>query len=76
MIFIQKKQEENIYSVLRKSLIFASLIAGVYFIIRSFTNPAVTGAVVGTQLVDPYILLGVALFLFSLALTHFWHGNN
>ena len=75
MIHIKQRQEENIYSMLRKSLIFASLIAGVYFIIRSFTSPAVTGAVVGTQLVDPYILLGVALFLFSLALTHFWHSD-
>ena len=64
-------QEENLFSILRKSLILASLIAGVYFVIQSFIKPAVTGAILGTSLADPYIVLSVALFLFSLALTHF-----
>jgi len=63
--------EENLFSILRKSLILASLIAGVYFIIQSFIRPSVTGAILGTSLIDPYIVLAVALFLFSLALTHF-----
>ncbi|MFH1592445.1 MAG: hypothetical protein ABIB47_03710 [Candidatus Woesearchaeota archaeon] len=70
-----KLQEETIFSILRRSLIFASLIGGVYFVIKSFTTPSVTGAVVGTSIIDPYIALGVAFLLLALAITHFWHSE-
>ena len=62
----------NLLGVLRKSLIFASLISGTLFIIKAFSEPAVTGAVVGTQIIDPYILVSVTLFLVAMALTHFF----
>ena len=72
MIIIIEK-DENLFSILRKSLILASLSSGVYFVIKSLTAPAVIGAVIGSTYADPYIVLAVSLFLFSMALTHFYH---
>lgn len=64
-------QDQTFLDVIKKSLIFASLVGGVYFIIKSFANPAVTGAVIGNRELDPYILVTTTLFLFALALNYF-----
>ena len=65
-------QETNLFSILRKSLIFASLVSGVFFILKSFVSPSVTGAIIGTSIIDPNILLAVTLFLLAMAVSHFY----
>ena len=58
--------------MIRKSIIFASLISGVYFIIKAFTKPTVTGAVIGSNNTNQYALIAVTLFLLAMAITHFY----
>lgn len=65
-------REQSLNQVLRRSLVFAALVSGVYFTIKSVTSSNITGAVIGTQPSNPAIVLAVALFLLALALTHFY----
>lgn len=62
--------EEEFSSVLRKSVIFATLISGIFFTIKSMTNPSVTGAYIGTSSINPYISLGIGLLLVALAFSY------
>lgn len=64
------KIEENLFSILRKSLIFASLLSGLYFLVKGVIRPAFTGSVIGPQGADPYILLSFVLFLISMTVAH------
>ena len=61
----------NLKSIIITSVIFASLISGSFFTIRSTFNPSITGAVIGVNsYVSNNILIGTALFVLSLTLAY------
>ena len=62
--------EDSLFSILRKSLIFASLLSGLYFLFKGVVEPAFTGSVIGPQGADPYVLLSFVLFLISMTTAH------
>jgi len=63
-------KEVDLFSVLKKALVLASLISGIFFIIRGLVNPSVTGAIVGGNASNPEIVFGVVLFLLALTISH------
>lgn len=62
--------ETNLFSILKSSLILASLLSGSFFIIKAAITPSITGSIVGAQISSNYMVLGVFLFMVSLVLAH------
>ena len=69
------KMEHNINSILKKSAIFAFLASGAYFIIKSLFEPSVLGATIGTQSTSYSIMIGITLFMITLAIS-FHHDKE
>ncbi len=67
--------EHNINSILKKSAIFAFLVSGTYFIIKSLFEPSVLGATIGTQTTSYSIMIGITLFMVTLAIS-FHHDKD
>jgi len=63
--------KEQFFTVIKTAIILALLIGGSFFIIKASFNPSVTGAVIGTQYTSNSIILGIFLFMLSLALAYY-----
>ncbi len=59
-------------SILKISIIFALLISGSFFMIKTSSNPSITGAVIGPPKTPNYLLHSISLFMLALTLAYYW----